>query len=395
MPAPETQANPRLTELDWLRILAFGLLMLYHVGMFYVSWDWHVKSPQPVRALEEWMLCLSPWRLPLLFVVSGAATGLLLERAGVQGIMRSRSRRLLLPLLFGVAVIVPPQAYLEVAEKWGYAGSYGEFWSLYFRADQRFCRDGVCLVLPTWNHLWFVAYLWAYTMLLLAAYRLAWINPNAVRWAGLTRNARLLWLPWLWFALMRQLLWPVFPATHSLIWDWYDHALYGALFVLGLVLFGQRNDRHGAWAAAVRLRWWALAVALLAHLAVRGAAAFFDPANPMPEAMQMALRAVSALRQWAPVVALLGFARLHLRGKDGPARRMLTEAVFPIYILHQTVIVVAAHHLAGLGWPQPVEAAAVLLLTLVACITNWLAVRQVAWLRPLWGIDKRQRGQQA
>ena len=31
--------------LDWLRILAFGLLVVFHVGMYYVTWDWHIKSP--------------------------------------------------------------------------------------------------------------------------------------------------------------------------------------------------------------------------------------------------------------------------------------------------------------------------------------------------------------
>ncbi len=32
----ELAAPPRRHDLDWLRIIAFGLLVLYHVGMFYV-----------------------------------------------------------------------------------------------------------------------------------------------------------------------------------------------------------------------------------------------------------------------------------------------------------------------------------------------------------------------
>ena len=35
----------RRHDLDWVRVCAFGLLVLYHVGMYYVTWDWHVKSP--------------------------------------------------------------------------------------------------------------------------------------------------------------------------------------------------------------------------------------------------------------------------------------------------------------------------------------------------------------
>jgi len=67
-------ASARRYDLDWLRIFAFGLLILYHVGMYYVSWDWHVKSPFASTTLEPLMMLSSPWRLALLFFVSGCAT---------------------------------------------------------------------------------------------------------------------------------------------------------------------------------------------------------------------------------------------------------------------------------------------------------------------------------
>jgi glucan biosynthesis protein C len=66
----------RRYDLDWVRIGAFMLLILYHVGMYYVDWDWHVKSPHASAAIEPLMMLTSPWRLSLLFLVSGVATGL-------------------------------------------------------------------------------------------------------------------------------------------------------------------------------------------------------------------------------------------------------------------------------------------------------------------------------
>jgi len=384
MTATPTTDN-RLTELDWVRIAAFGLLILYHVGMFYVSWDWHVKSPQPVPALEPWMQLLSPWRMSLLFVVSGAATALLVERAGGASIAGARSRRLLLPLLFGMAVIVPAQPYLEVVEKFGYGGSYVDFLGRYFTADASFCRGNSCLPLPTWNHLWFVPYLWVYTMLLAA---LRWGGGWAAspRWRALSRGARLLWLPCLLFAAVRLLLLLPFPATHNLVRDWFNHALYGPMFVLGFVLFGPRDDRHGAWAAAVRWRWLALVLSVLALAGMPWALRQAGGWDALPPWAQQPWLAIGALRHWLPIVAILGFARLHLRGRDGPLRRTLTDAVFPFYIVHQTVIVVAAHHLARLGWPQPVEGAALVLLTATACAASYALVRRVRWLRPWFGL---------
>src|ERR1700730_2754133 len=162
----------RRYDLDWVRIGAFMLLICYHVGMYYVTWDWHVKSTQASHAIEPLMLLTSPWRLSLLFLVSGVATAYLLSRSA-GNFLGARSFRLFIPLAFGMAVIVPPQSYLEVVEKLGYPGSFAEFWRLYITGFHGFCRGTDCLIMPTWNHLWFVAYLWVYTVLLYAAARSA------------------------------------------------------------------------------------------------------------------------------------------------------------------------------------------------------------------------------
>ena len=94
---PTPVAPERRVDLDWVRIGAFGLLILYHVGMFYVSWDWHIKSAQPVAALEPLMLVLNPWRLALLFLVSGVATRFMLRKTAAGALLRARSSRLLDP----------------------------------------------------------------------------------------------------------------------------------------------------------------------------------------------------------------------------------------------------------------------------------------------------------
>ena len=70
---------------------AFGLLILYHVGMLYVSWGFHIKSAHRITALEPLMLVLNPWRLALLFLVSGVATRFMLRKYAVGPLLRSRS----------------------------------------------------------------------------------------------------------------------------------------------------------------------------------------------------------------------------------------------------------------------------------------------------------------
>lgn len=236
---PHPLLPERLYYVDWLRIAAFVLLVLYHVGMLYVPWPFHVKHDPTFPALEPLMRLSNPWRMSLLFVVSGLATGLMLGRAGLA---RERSKRLLLPLLFGVALIVPPQAWLQAREQFGYGGGTLDFLRLYFSAYGGFCSGKQCLVLPTWNHLWFLPYLWCYTMLLLLALR--WLPAARLQRAAdaLARLAgwRLLVLPLLLLAGLRAWLLPRFGETHALLDDWAAHAAYAPLFAFGVLLARRR-----------------------------------------------------------------------------------------------------------------------------------------------------------
>ena len=192
LPAPEAEAAvapSRLYFLDWLRIAAFAALVLYHVGMYYVRWDFHVKSPFSAGVgpwLEPWMRLTEPWRMSLIFMVSGAATALMLQSGPTVALLRQRSRFVLLPLLAGIVLVVPPQSYFEVLHKYGYSGDYFSFLGLYFSHYGGFCHGAKCLILPTWNHLWFLPYLWIYTGVLWLALRL-W--PKLLKTlAGLAAN---------------------------------------------------------------------------------------------------------------------------------------------------------------------------------------------------------------
>src|SRR3954466_9486952 len=132
----------RRYDLDWVRICAFGLLIVYHVGMYYVTWGWHVKSPYASHTIEPLMLLTNPWRLSLLFLVSGVATAYLLDRRGSstfrdskrsansKGFLGQRSIRLLIPLSLAMALLAPPQSSFRVVDQAPSPGSYLDFLKL-------------------------------------------------------------------------------------------------------------------------------------------------------------------------------------------------------------------------------------------------------------------------
>jgi glucan biosynthesis protein C len=376
----------RRYDLDWVRIVAFMLLIAYHVGMYYVSWDWQVKSPHASAAIEPLMMLTSPWRLSLLFLVSGVATGFLLARQGAGNFMGQRSTRLLIPLIFGMLVIVPPQSYLEVVEKLRYAGSFAEFYRLYITGFHGFCRGTDCLMLPTWNHLWFVAYLWIYT---LALYLLVRAAPPIVPWLRrlaqrhLSGAGILVW-PVVYLCAIRLELAPRFPQNHALAGDWYNHALYFGVFLLGFALAGVRE----AWATLERTRWFTLGLAVIGWGFLCAYLGAFEAGDAIPPAaLRVVWRAVYGAEQWLSIAAAVGFAHRHLN-RDNAARRYLTAAIFPVYILHQTIIIVAAHALKPSDLYPPLEGILLVLVTAATSFLGYEVIRRIPLLRPLFGLDR-------
>ena len=382
----------RRLDIDRVRVLAFGLLVLYHVGMYYVSWDWHVKSPHAGPALEPLMLLTSPWRMSLLFVVSGVATAFLLAKAnrGDGRFLGRRSWRLLLPLLFGMYVVVPPQVYYELVEKvpGGFHASYAAFMATYLRGGDFYCAaPGDCVDAPTWNHLWFLAYLWTYTVALWLLLKLAPAAMQSVGgWLGrrLSGPGALLW-PMAWLALARLALAGRFESTHDLVDDWYNHAQYLPMFLLGYLL----AFSAGFWEALQRHRKVALGIALAGYAVITGVWYFsgYSDEVPPPEGLRMLLRLVWGINQWCAIAAMFGYA-YRLRDVDSPALRYLTPAVFPVYILHQTVIVALAHEAKPLALPPLLEGPLLVVLTFAACFGGYELIRRIPVLRPLFGLRR-------
>ena len=381
----------RRHDLDWVRILAFALLVPYHVGMYYVSWDWHVKSPELVPALEPLMILSAPWRLALLFLVSGVATAHLRAKLPI-GFLRQRSWRLLLPLLFGMYVVVPPQAYFELVEKvpGGYHAGYLGFMADYLKGGDLYCMaPGDCVDGPTWNHLWFVAYLWTYSLVLWAACR---VLPQSWRdrAAGCLRHAcngqGILWWPMLWLVAARVLVYPHAPSSHDLMDDAYNHLQYGLVFALGYLLAAS----EGPWEQLRRHRHRMLLLAVTAYVLMLAAFLSFDDNEAIPSAWMSLIWTLWGVMQWAAIAAILGYAR-HWNPKDSPVLRYLTAAVFPFYILHQTVIVVLAHHLKSLRIAPAIEGPLLIVATFALCLLGYEGIRRIGWLRPLFGLRREAK----
>lgn len=363
--------------LDWLRVGAFGLLILYHVGMVFVPWDFHVKTTHPIDWVAIPMHATNSWRLMLLFVVSGYASRALLKKSNrVGNFVGSRSKRLLVPLLFGVIVVVPIQPWVELITQHGYDGGFGWFWL------HDYFRFGTFhnIVLPTWQHMWFVGYLWFYTMTLAAA---VWLLRGHGLQAAFDRvfcTVALMLLPIAWLFFVDMYLLPGARETHDLLRDPIAHAHYLPAFLFGFAL--ARSTRT---MAAID-RWWKAAgiIALLSY-AVVAAIELRWPGSAMPYPYGYVFASARVIQGWCAIVALIGLAERYWN-RDHHWRWVLTEAVFPFYMIHQTIIVTVEWALLPYGLPPAAEFAILVASTIAGCWAFYLVGREVGWLRPLIGL---------
>jgi glucan biosynthesis protein C len=383
-------AAARHYGLDWLRIGAFMLLILYHVGMVFTPGRWLVKVADPVPEAVWLMLAVEPWRMPLLFVVSGYASYALLAKTGdVVVFLRSRSRRLLLPLVFGILAIVPPQTWVAMVENHHYAGGALRFWANDWLSFARI--DGVFL--PAVEHLWFIPYLWTYTMVVGAALLLAprpWKARARSLFEWLCRDRRLVWLPLAPLLVVRIGLLFTVPETHGLLHDWTSDLVYLPAFLFGFALAANPP----AWQAIRRTRIAGLALAIGSFLVLLQIELLY-PSGILtrPHAVQALDRDASLVMAWSAILLLLGVAHQWLN-KDHKLRATFGEMVFPFYLVHQTIIVVAAWSLKDIGVPPLALFICLTLLTLAGCWAFYEAGRRTGPMRILFGLSPLPRRRQ-
>jgi hypothetical protein len=328
------------------------------------------------------MAALRPWRLSVLFLVSGYASAILLGRMGRPGpFLWGRTMRLLLPLGFGIFVLLAPQEWVRASEA-GYAGS---FWRFLF--VDRFAGP---MAWPRAEHLWFLVYLWGYTMALVLTLRAlpaSWKARLAVLPEWLAWGRRALLAPLAFMVIARLSILFLIPQSGNFFADWHGHLTFVPPFLFGFALARSPS----LWEAAARNWKPALAIGILGTAGLLWADLLYPGDAVPPHVPAMAILAVSVATGWAVTILLLGAARRWLN-RDHKLRRIVAEAIFPVYIVHQTIIVLVGWELRPLGLGAGPEFALLLGATLAGGFAFYLLAREAGRLRPLFGLSAQKSG---
>lgn len=374
----KTQKTERQFYIDWLRIILIISVFLFHIGMIFNTWSWHIKNDRLYGGiLIQIMTFLHLWRMPLLFMLAGAGTYFALGKRTPVQYLSERFKRLVIPLAAGIFILVPVQVYFEKIDQYDSLPAY------YLHMFNGIYPTGNF----SWHHLWFIAYLFVISLFispflnLLRGERfrkfLAWMEKIVTKPLALN----LFIIPLL---VSQILLRPFFETgTNDLINDWASISYYVIFFLAGLVLLQSVNITE----AIRKYRFWYLAETIVAYVFV-----FKVSAMVRPEDLADTFREyTSIILAWACALTALGFARQYLN-RDNTFRKLANEAIYPFYLLHQPVIIVTGYVVVKLEIDVIWKVFIVLLSSLALTVSvYWFIIRPFNLFRIIFGMKRLVR----
>ncbi|MEP4892035.1 MAG: acyltransferase family protein [Aliiglaciecola sp.] len=380
----------RRYDIDWLRNLAFFILIFYHIGMYYVlDWGWHIKSEHTFRWLQEVMILTNTWRMSLLFFISAMALSLIEKRYSIKRLMALRTNRLFVPLIFGMFVIVAPQVYVEARSQNLIEEGFGAFWLAYINPNTELLKEHQSIIgLLTWNHLWFLPYLWIYSLIVLAfrpllakiiSARFFQNIPFPVAFISIVAGLLLIYLT----------LRLDYPTTHDLTNDWYNHAKSFFIFVFGYI-FAQQI---GWWNKVVSKRRGFLCLAILGYGFIvadrNGAFTWLAEQYQSSLLVRGIYGTIFIVNLWAWIFSLVGYAGQYLN-RPANVITYANGAVLPWYMFHQTLIVVIAWYIKPYMLPTLFDFLIILLGTTLGCVIGYELVKRTVITRWLFGLKQNK-----
>ncbi|MEW6203595.1 MAG: acyltransferase family protein [bacterium] len=371
-------SEQRIHSLDWLRVFAVVMLVPFHSAMIFVLGDFHIKNGELSLGLTIFNGFVHFWHMPLFFFVAGAGTWFALQRRTVAEYVKERFLRLFVPLVFGILLIIPPQVYYERILKSQFSGSYIAFYPHFFRGV--YPRGNF-----SWHHLWFLAYLFVFSMLSLKIF--LWLrsekakpfNEKAAAYFG--AGARIFYLsaP---LIIVEALLRIKYPGWQTLVSDWANFLFYLIVFIYGAWL----NSEVKLQKAIVRNRWTSLACGAI--ISVIFLIIELTGHNPPwgYNAARIGLLSLNALNRWFWLLAIVGFGMNHLEFHDG-FLRYANQAALPFYILHQTVIIVIGFYIIQLRLALMIKYAVICIAAFPVTIAVYDSlIKRVNVLRFIFGM---------
>jgi len=369
----------RRHDIDWLRVILFGLLIWFHYAVFSLGTLEGEDSSMEMFNLSLFFIIgvMHQWRLAALFVISGMGTAFAFRRRTWGVYVKERFSRLGIPLLFGTYIL-----FFGIFDPLGTT-------SLLFELFPG--SEGM-----PYGHLWFIYNLLIYSVLLTPLFSHVRNNPEGkiIQMTRSLLNIRhgmgLLLLPPFVLALSNFLFKPWGFGEVGMWWEFPRYLLY---FLFGYLMIAAKDDY---FPALDRIRTPVTVITpVLALIWFMSGEMFATPhiyeggwvnegyrayaLEPVTAAL------IQSFHAWFWCLMVFSWAS-KLLNKPSKWLAYLNEAVYPTYIVHMhlTFLPIALFALIGLGYYISMVIGTIVVF--VGVMICFEIARRASLFRPLFGI---------
>jgi len=367
----DLRSTQRLSELDWLRVLLILGVFLHHVAMPFNGDSWHIMNHQSSKLLDDIMVYFEQFRLPILFLISGVGSALLLSKRSTKGFLKERFVRLFIPLLIGIILVVPPQGYIENIQQ------FLSYWQAYPELLLKFES----------NHLWFIEDLIIFSVL---AIPLTWGISSRVGQYLISALERLSQYRAGLFLLVIGLIAVKVGLKLTFPDDNLSSIFYLLFFIAGMLFIRSES----IWQSIRDHRRSNLVILIICSIVFYGY--YYSP--DLGDYLSLNTRwgiwwSVCCLVAWSALLTLVGYAQ-HYLTTTPKWLKTGNELIYPFYILHQTIIVVLGFFI--ISWQASIALKLVTLLLSTLLVTGaicYWVIYPFNFFRVLFGLKIKERSQ--
>ncbi|WP_347839886.1 acyltransferase family protein [uncultured Draconibacterium sp.] len=342
----------RRYDIDWLRVLAIGLLLIYHIAIVFQPWAMFIgfiKSNESLEKLWTPMTLLNVWRIPLLFYVSGMGLYFAMRKRNFVQLLTERTRRILIPLIFGVLAIAP----------------------LHFIIFQKFYNLPMSYY-PHAGHLWFLGNIFIYVLVLAPVFLyLIKRNDNKVKHflSALVGNPFGPLALSVFFVAEVLIVKPQIFSVYAETWHGFFMGFLAFVFGFLFVYSG-----HEFWQTMKKWKWFYLGLAAVLY----GVRVMVYQTNAPGYLMAIESNC------WIFGIFGLGY---HYLNKPSKILGYLSQSAYPVYIIHMFALYAGALLILPLKMPAALKFILISVFTFTLCYLIYeFLIRRVEFLRPLFGL---------
>lgn len=342
----------RRYDIDWLRVIAIGLLLIYHIAIIFQPWAMFIgfiRSEDALEGLWKPMTMLNVWRIPLLFFVSGMGLYFAMKKRNCKQLLTERAKRILLPFVFGYLAITPLHMFI--------------FQKYYHIPLTYYSSSG---------HLWFLGNIFVYVLLLSPLFFYLQKHKDGKFKKAISRVMSYAIGPLsisIFFMFEIGLVKPQLFELYAQTWHGFFIGFLAFFFGYLFVYSGR-----SFWRTVSKWKWLYISIAAVLYT-IRFTG--FESISNMY---------ITSLESNCWIFGVFGLGYQYLN-KPSVLLNYLSQAAYPVYIIHMFVLYAAAFIILPLDLHPMLKFVGITLFTFIVCFLIYeFILRRINILRPLFGL---------